>query len=224
MPAAATRHPDSDHVASGPAAAVPSAKPVILRLAPVVNTWARRCSGASRLRTVNRPVSWGPSLSPATAAATRTSSARVLLAHGEREPLGLAEEGVRRMREGAERLREVFAAGTVEEAAHVLNDLLERYAHPPRLTTHGGRYPWHLHVDAHDDAPWADWFVASSCLALATLLADRQRPPGGLCASPSCGRPFVHVGGGSPRRYCTPRCATRERVAAHRTRSADAVR
>ncbi|WP_332306638.1 CGNR zinc finger domain-containing protein [Saccharomonospora glauca] len=49
-------------------------------------------------------------------------------------------------------------------------------------------------------------------------------PPGGLCASPSCGRPFVHVGGGSPRRYCTPRCATRERVAAHRTRSADAVR
>jgi predicted RNA-binding Zn ribbon-like protein len=75
---------------------------------------------------------------------------------------------------------------------------------------------WHLHVDGSDDAPWAEWFLTSSCLALAVLLAERQAPPGGFCRSPSCGRPFVNVGRGSARRYCSAACGTRERVAAHR--------
>lgn len=144
--------------------------------------------------------------------------ADVLLAHGEREPLVLTERDVAELKQAASELREVFAARTVEDAALLLNDLLVRYAHPPRLATHGGRYPWHVHVDAADDAPWAEWLMASSCHALAMLLAEHQRPPGGLCASPSCGRPFVDAGGGSPRRYCSSRCATRERVAAYRRR------
>jgi predicted RNA-binding Zn ribbon-like protein len=71
-------------------------------------------------------------------------------------------------------------------------------------------------VDGSDDAPWAEWFLTSSCLALAALLAERQAPPGGFCQSPSCGRPFVNVGRGSTRRYCSAACGTRERVAAHR--------
>src|SRR3954453_2566160 len=77
-------------------------------------------------------------------------------------------------------------------------------------------YGWHLHADAADDGPWGAWLVTSSALGLAALLAERQDVPGGLCASASCGKPFAHTGGGSPRRYCSPRCATRERVAAHR--------
>ena len=89
-------------------------------------------------------------------------------------------------------------------------------AHPPRLTTRGGGSGWHLHADSSDDAPWAEWFLTSSCLALAVLLAERQAPPGGFCQSPSCGRPFVNVGRGSARRYCSTACGTRERVAAHR--------
>jgi predicted RNA-binding Zn ribbon-like protein len=48
------------------------------------------------------------------------------------------------------------------------------------------------------------------------LLAERQAPPGGFCESPSCGRPFVNVGRGSSRRYCSGTCGTRERVAAYR--------
>ena len=52
-------------------------------------------------------------------------------------------------------------------------------------------------MDGGDDAPWADWFLTSSCLALAVLLAERQAPPAGLCAAPSCGRPFVNVGRGA---------------------------
>jgi predicted RNA-binding Zn ribbon-like protein len=142
--------------------------------------------------------------------------AAILEAHGETDLSDLSAHAVEEMREAAPALRAVFAAADISEAASLLNDLLARYAHPPRLTTHGGTSGWHLHVDGHDDGPWGAWLLTSTCLALAVLLADRQALPGGLCASPSCGKPFVDLGGGSPQRYCTPRCATRERVAAHR--------
>ncbi|WP_328442947.1 CGNR zinc finger domain-containing protein [Amycolatopsis sp. NBC_00438] len=142
---------------------------------------------------------------------------RVLQAHGE-PPTSLSETDLAKLREAARELREVFAASDVVEAASVLNRLFAAYAGPPRLTDHEEGFGWHLHVDTADDGPWDRWLVTSSALGLATLLADCQGPPGGLCASPSCGKPFAHLGGGSPRRYCSPRCATRERVAAHRTK------
>lgn len=139
----------------------------------------------------------------------------VLEAHGETS-VELGSSDVASLREAALELREVFAARDMAEAAGTLNRLLARYAHPPRLTDHADGFGWHLHVDADDDGPWGAWLVTSSALALAVLLADRQAPPGGLCAASGCGKPFAHLGGGSPRRYCSSRCATRERVAAHR--------
>jgi predicted RNA-binding Zn ribbon-like protein len=141
--------------------------------------------------------------------------ARVLREHGEPE-LPLSVEDVVELRAAALELREVFAAPDVASAASALNALFLKYAGPPRLTDHEDGYGWHLHVDAADDGPWGAWLVTSSALGLASLLAERQGAPGGLCASPSCGKPFAHTGGGSPRRFCSPRCATRERVAAHR--------
>ncbi len=131
----------------------------------------------------------------------------------------LDEGDVAAMREAAARLVEVFAAPGPDAAAAVLNRLLAETGRGPRLTDHGGTTAWHLHVDSHDDAPWAEWFLASSAMALAVLLADHQRVPGGLCASAGCRRPYLDLGGGSPRRYCSTRCATRERVAAHRSRA-----
>ncbi len=110
----------------------------------------------------------------------------------------------------------MFAAPDVASAASVLNALFAAYARPPRLTDHEDGYGWHLHIDAADDGPWGAWLVTSSALGLASLLAERQDVPGGLCASPACGKPFAHTGGGSRRKFCSPRCATRERVAAHR--------
>ena len=140
----------------------------------------------------------------------------VLRAHGEPEPIEISDAGLAGLRQAALDLQEVFAAGDVATAANRINALLGARAHPPRLTTHGGGSGWHLHADGSDDAPWAEWFLTSSCLALAVLLAERQAPPGGFCQSPSCGRPFVNVGRGSARRYCSAACGTRERVAAHR--------
>ncbi len=140
----------------------------------------------------------------------------VLRAHGEPDPIELSAADLVELRQAAVRLREVFAADDVSRAAELINELLAGRAYPPRLSTHGGQYAWHLHVDSSDDAPWGEWFLTSSCLALAVLLAERQQPPGGICASPSCGRPFVNTGRGSARRYCSAKCGTRERVAAHR--------
>jgi predicted RNA-binding Zn ribbon-like protein len=113
------------------------------------------------------------------------------------------------------KLYAVFETDNVENAATLLNEILHDYASAPRLSAHGNT-PWHLHVDSNDHAPWAEWFAASSVLALATLLAEKQRNPCGLCASPICGKPFIDLGKGGGRSYCSPKCATRERVAAYR--------
>jgi predicted RNA-binding Zn ribbon-like protein len=142
----------------------------------------------------------------------------VLRAYGEPGPIEISAADLTELRQAAAGLREVFAATDVAASAERINELLAGRAHPPRLTTHGGDSGWHLHVDSRDDAPWAEWFLTSSCLALAVLLAERQAPPAGLCGSPSCGKPFVNVGRGAARRYCSATCGTRERVAAHRHR------
>src|SRR6185312_11413135 len=125
--------------------------------------------------------------------------------YGEPEPIEISAADLAELRHAAHLLREVFAAGDADTAADCLNALLASRAHPPRLTSHGGTSGWHVHVDGDDDAPWADWFLTSSCLALA-----------GLCAARSCGRPFVNVGRGAVRRYCSAACGTRDRVARHR--------
>ncbi|WP_343041347.1 CGNR zinc finger domain-containing protein [Streptomyces typhae] len=140
----------------------------------------------------------------------------VLREYGERGPLDVTAQDVADMRAVAARLREVFAAPDADTAAARLNRLLAEGCGPVRLTAHGGGTPWHIHLDGDDSAPWAEWFLASSCMALAVLLWDRQRPPGGLCASPRCDTVYVTGGSGAARRYCSPRCATRERVASHR--------
>lgn len=113
----------------------------------------------------------------------------------------------------------IFSVLDTKKTAQLLNNLLERYASKPRLSSHDGSF-WHIHIDGGDHAPWDEWFATSSALALAILLAEKQRNPGGLCASHSCGRPFIDTGKGGGRSYCSPRCATRERVSAYRKRTA----
>lgn len=117
------------------------------------------------------------------------------------------------------KLYRVFETQNTTDTVTILNELLREYANQPRLTAHDGA-AWHLHVDSSDHAPWAEWFAASSALALATLLAEKRRNPGGLCISPSCGKPFIDLGKGGGRSYCSPKCATRERVAKYRASNA----
>ncbi|MFD8479392.1 CGNR zinc finger domain-containing protein [Kitasatospora sp. NPDC059673] len=142
--------------------------------------------------------------------------AAILRAHGEPEPVDLTAEDVAALRTATDRLREVFLAPDTDRAAAALNRLLREHTGPLRLTTHGGATGWHPHLDHADDAPWDEWLIASSCLALAVLLWERGRPPGGSCAASRCRNVYLTQGSGIERRYCSRRCATRERVAAHR--------
>lgn len=142
--------------------------------------------------------------------------ARVLRDHGEPGPIELTDADVAQMRVVAGDLQAVFAAPDTATAARRLNDLLRATAGPPRLSNHGHATAWHIHVDAGDTASWAQWLATSSAMALATLLTGRQSKPGGLCAAAGCRRPFADLGRGAPRRYCSPRCASRARVSAHR--------
>ncbi|MER5516599.1 CGNR zinc finger domain-containing protein [Streptomyces sp. NPDC002763] len=142
--------------------------------------------------------------------------ADVLRAYGESDPIDLTDRDVAEMRTAAALLREIFAAEHADAAATTLNRLLREHTGPIRLTSHSGSTPWHPHLDRDDDAPWGEWLLASSCMALTVLVWDRQRPPGRICASPSCQSVFITQGSGPERRYCSRRCATRERVAAHR--------
>ncbi|MEV0094124.1 CGNR zinc finger domain-containing protein [Streptomyces sp. NPDC050738] len=151
--------------------------------------------------------------------ATPDTVADVLREHGESGPLDLSPDDITAMRKAAEALREVFAAPTTDAAAEALNRLLRKSPGRLRLTAHHGTTPWHPHLDRDDDAPWGEWLLASSCLALAVLIWDGQRPPGGICASPTCANVYLTLGSGPPRRFCSRRCATRERVAAHRRKS-----
>jgi predicted RNA-binding Zn ribbon-like protein len=142
--------------------------------------------------------------------------AEVLREYGETSPVDLTARDVAQMRTAAALLRQVFAVDHVDDAAAALNRLLQEHTGPLRLTSHGGNTPWHPHLDRDDDAPWGEWLLASSCMALTVLVWDYQRPPGRICASPSCQNVFITQGSGPERRYCSRRCATRERVAAHR--------
>ncbi|MGW4383953.1 CGNR zinc finger domain-containing protein [Kitasatospora sp. NPDC004531] len=142
--------------------------------------------------------------------------AAILRAHGEPEPVELTEEDAAALRVAAGRVREVFEAPDTDRAAAALNRLLREHTGPLRLTAHGGASGWHPHLDRDDDAPWDEWLIASSCLALAVLLWERGRPPGGCCAATRCRNVYLTQGSGPERRYCSRRCATRERVAAHR--------
>ncbi|MES9511287.1 CGNR zinc finger domain-containing protein [Streptomyces sp. NPDC000609] len=47
-------------------------------------------------------------------------------------------------------------------------------------------------------------------------MQDHEKHNGGQCAAPHCDHCSTDTGRRTPQRYCTPRCATRVRVASHR--------
>ncbi|MFD3539220.1 CGNR zinc finger domain-containing protein [Streptomyces sp. NPDC058662] len=151
----------------------------------------------------------------------RAALAEILAGHGERpEDLtetAFPEADAAELRAAARRMGDVLAETDEDRAARALNALLAEYGTRPRLTRHDG-HPWHLHVDRGGEAGWGEWFLASGALALAQLLTAHGRIAWGACAADGCGRLFLGTGPGSARRYCSPACSGRARVAAHRRR------
>ena len=140
-----------------------------------------------------------------------------LLDHGEPEPVEVDEHDLDAVRAVRERLRPVFTL-PAGEAAAVLNGLLADYAVRPYLSDHDGT-TWHLHV-AGPEATWAEWLGAATALGLAGFAAGHGFGSAGVCAAEDCERVFVNPAPRRVRRFCTPTCATRTRVATHRARHA----
>lgn len=172
----------------------------IRRMASTPDDWSTR---NSVLTTARRTVALVNAL--VTECPDAREVASVLSDFGEAEPIGLTAEDLAGMREAAGLLREVFAAEHTRTAAEALDRLLRERTGRLRLTSHGGTGPWHPHLDHDDEAPWDEWFLASSCMALTVLLWDSQRPPGGVCSSPGCRYVFLARGSGPDRRYCSRR-------------------
>jgi predicted RNA-binding Zn ribbon-like protein len=140
---------------------------------------------------------------------------KILEEYGERSRVAVAD--LRSIEAVSRKLYAIFETQSVEAEAALINDLLREYGKQPRLTSHGGT-AWHIHIDSSDHASWAEWLATSSALAFAMLLAEKQRSPCGICASPVCGRPFIDLGKGGGRSYCSPKCSSRERVAKYRAK------
>jgi predicted RNA-binding Zn ribbon-like protein len=140
---------------------------------------------------------------------------RFLLDHAEPEPVTVDADDLAAVIAIRERLRPVFEQPT-PAAAGVLNGLLADFAVRPYLSDHDGT-SWHLHV-AEPDATWAEWLGAATALGLAGFVAGHGFAAAGVCAAGDCERVFVNRAERRPRRFCTPTCATRTRVASHRAR------
>jgi CGNR zinc finger len=114
-------------------------------------------------------------------------------------------------------LHAIFAAPDAATAARLLNAGLAAHTGPLRLVDEPGA-AWHLHAEPPGEDTWADWFAASSLLAMAVHFAERGGPAWGVCAAHDCGRVYAQTGPGRARTTCSARCGTVKRQSAFRAR------
>lgn len=140
----------------------------------------------------------------------------VLTAHAYRAA-DAPDVSERALRDWATRLRTVFDAGTLDDAAAAVNALLGEVAIAPHLTSHDGE-GWHLHYTA-PQAGLVDRVRATTAFALAMLVSAYGIERHGRCAADGCARVYADTSRNAARRYCSPACANRTAVAAHRARA-----
>lgn len=111
-------------------------------------------------------------------------------------------------------VRRTFTATGDREASEAINAILADVRVPTELDRLAdGR--WVLRPSVGPDAP-AAWFAATAAFGLGLWMTERGHAAWGICAADDCARAYIDAGRRSPQQYCSPRCATRVRVAAHR--------
>jgi predicted RNA-binding Zn ribbon-like protein len=123
-------------------------------------------------------------------------------------------ESVRALRP---RLRRFWTAANRDEAATLVNEILDEADARPYLTRHD-EWDWHLHV-TRPDAPLADRIAAEAAMAFLDLVRadalDRLR----ICAADDCEDVLIDLSKNSSKLYCdTGNCGNRTNVAAYRAR------
>lgn len=148
------------------------------------------------------------------AARTTERWAALCAEHGD---AGLGEAPVQgpALRDAVAEVRTLLATTEPQAAASGLNAALASTAAPPELVQlPDGR--WATRPTLPDDASAALVYRTLAAAALANWFAERGRPAWGHCAAARCENVFIDEGRRAPQRFCSPTCATRTRVAAHR--------
>jgi predicted RNA-binding Zn ribbon-like protein len=123
---------------------------------------------------------------------------------------------LRRLRSDLRAVFDAAAADRRPEMVERLNDLLARHRLSPSISGHDAS-DWHLHV-APGDGPLADDYAAGAAMGLTMAFLDLGPERFGACAAEGCSGVFIDTSRNRSRRYCSDRCATRENVAALRSR------
>ena len=123
------------------------------------------------------------------------------------------------LRGWAGHLHDVFAAQSADEAARLLNQLLDVVVTHPYITDHDGRH--HLHYAPAEAAP-LHRVQASTAMGLAIVLCDYGMARLGVCRAADCECVYVDVSRNAQRRFCSESCANRTNVAAFRARAKNA--
>jgi predicted RNA-binding Zn ribbon-like protein len=121
------------------------------------------------------------------------------------------------LRAWARRLRTVFDAPDLDATAVAVNALLADVTVEPHLSDHDGQ-AYHLHYSP----PQADVVArvrSTTAFALAMLVSEYGIDRHGRCAADGCAKVFADTSRNAARRYCSPACANRAAVAAHRARA-----
>ena len=120
------------------------------------------------------------------------------------------------LRGWAGHLHNVFSADDADDAAHLLNQLLDVVVTHPYITGHDGRL--HLHY-APAEADPLHRVQASTAMGLAIVLCDYGMARLGVCRAVDCECVYVDVSRNAQRRFCSESCANRTNVAAFRARA-----
>jgi len=132
------------------------------------------------------------------------------------------EDELAAVRELRTRLRALWTAGSRDEVAAIVNDLLRESNAQPYLTKHD-QWDWHLHLTG-PDAPLAQRIGAEAAMGFLDLVRaddlDRLR----ICAADDCSDVLVDLSKNHSKRYCdTGNCGNRTNVAAYRARKRSAA-
>jgi predicted RNA-binding Zn ribbon-like protein len=127
------------------------------------------------------------------------------------------DEELAAVRELRTRLRALWTAGSRDEVAAIVNDLLRESNAQPYLTKHD-EWDWHLHLTG-PDAPLAQRIGAEAAMGFLDLVRaddlDRLR----ICSADDCSDVLVDLSKNRSKRFCDDgNCGNRAAVAAYRAR------
>jgi predicted RNA-binding Zn ribbon-like protein len=136
----------------------------------------------------------------------------------------VTEGDLRVLRQVADGLRRALAAavdGNIEQVRKETNSLLAAHPLRPRLSAGHDSVPhWHVHVADPSAAPGGEVAAAASW-GIAQGIVHHGLDRWGCCAADGCGNYFLDTSTNQAKRFCSPRCANRVHVAAHRSRKRD---